>query len=79
MLLFSIYERDYMITDEQLMQGLQTCDKCGSIHPSSDLFWNVDWDEHTEKQLAIIDCMDEQGLDAICSHCYDVVFNEAMA
>ena len=68
-----------MITDKQLMQGLQTCDKCGSLHPSSDLFWNVGWDEHTEKQLVLIDCMDEQGLDAICSNCYDTIFKEAMA
>jgi hypothetical protein len=67
-----------MITDQQLMQGLQDCDKCGSVHPNGELFYNIEWEEHTEKQLVIIDCMSDQGLDAICSHCYESIFNEAM-
>ena len=58
------------ITENQIMQGLQQCDKCGAIHPSVELFWNIDWDEHTERQMVVIDCMHEQGLDAICIDCF---------
>jgi hypothetical protein len=64
------------ITDEELMQGLQQCDKCGTIHPSVDLFWNINCDEHTERELVVIDCMDEQGFDAVCRSCFDKIIEE---
>jgi ribosomal protein S14 len=61
-----------VITDEEIEQGLQQCDKCGAIHSSIDLFWNIDWDEHTERELVVIDCMDDQGFDAVCRGCFAV-------
>jgi hypothetical protein len=64
------------ITDEELSQGLQQCDQCGAIHPNSDLFWNVDWEEHTERELVVIDRMDDDGLDAVCRKCFDQIIEE---
>jgi hypothetical protein len=65
-----------VITDEELRQGLQQCDKCGAIHPSVDLFWNVDWDEHTERELVVVDRMDDDGFDAVCRKCFDKIIEE---
>ncbi len=62
------------ITDEQLMQGLNQCDCCSRIDKSEDLFWNIYWEEHTDMQQRVINRMNEQGFDAICTHCfYDLV------
>jgi hypothetical protein len=65
-----------IITDEEISQGLQQCDKCGSIHPNHELFWNVDWDEHTERELVVIDRMDDAGFDAVCRKCFDQIIEE---
>lgn len=58
------------ITEEQMGQGLNQCDRCGAIHQSIDLFWNIEWDEHTARQDLVLECMDEVGYDAICEVCF---------
>lgn len=63
-----------MTTDHEL-----TCDKCGAVHHSFELFWNIDWEEHTERELVAIDCMDEQGLEAVCRSCFDKLIEGALA
>jgi hypothetical protein len=65
-----------IITDEEITQGLQQCDRCGAIHKNEELFWNVDWDEHTERELVVIDHMDEQGFDGVCRSCFDKIIEE---
>lgn len=58
------------ITDDQLMQGLNQCDRCGTIEPSIELFWNIEWEEHTPRQLKVLESMQEAGLEAVCHHCF---------
>jgi hypothetical protein len=58
------------ITDDQLAEGLNQCDKCGAIEPSIDLFWAIEWDEHTPRQERALEHMHEARFDAICQHCF---------
>lgn len=52
------------------MPDMNTCDCCGKEEPSMDLFWNVGWNEHTERQLSVLDRMNEKGFEAVCSDCF---------
>lgn len=53
---------------------MNTCDCCGTPMPSIDLFWNVHWEEHTERQLKVIHVMNEKQYEAVCINCfYDIV------
>ena len=63
------------ITDEQLMQDLQQCDRCGAIHPNNEFFWNIDWDEHTPRQAKVFEYM-QSGLDAVCEVCFYEIAKE---
>ena len=58
------------LTDEQLMQGLNQCDKCGEIDKSEELFWNMDWEEHTPRQLKVLDKMSKNDFQAVCTCCF---------
>lgn len=63
------------ITDEQLNEGLNQCDRCGAIHESIDLFWAIDWDEHTPRQAKVFAYM-QSGLDAVCEACFYEIAKE---
>ena len=52
------------------MSDMNTCDCCGKEEPSVDLFWNVAWNEHTERQLSVLDQMSQKGFEAVCSDCF---------
>jgi hypothetical protein len=66
-----------LLTDDQLMQGLNQCDKCGQIGKSEDLFWNFDWAEHSAKQLKVLTKMREYDYQAVCTHCFYTLIREA--
>ena len=51
-------------------QGLNVCDCCGAIERSIDLFWSIDWDEHTPKQEKVLAYMRKNGFEAICEVCF---------
>ena len=54
---------------------MNTCDCCGKDEPSIDLFWNVHWDEHTERQLKVIHVMNDKSFEAVCSACFYTLLN----
>jgi len=58
------------LTDEQLMQGLNQCDECGLIEKSEYLFWNMEWDEHTQNQFKALQKMQKLGYQAVCGDCF---------
>lgn len=64
------------ITEEQLNEGLNQCDRCGAIHPSIDLFWAIDWEEHTPRQAKVFNYMQHEGQDALCEVCFYEVAKE---
>lgn len=52
------------------MSDINTCDCCGKPQPSIDLFWNVAWNEHTARQLKVLDAMNQAGYEAVCGYCF---------
>lgn len=52
------------------MSDLNSCDCCSKIQPSIELFWNVAFNEHTERQLKVIDEMQLKGFEAVCFDCF---------
>lgn len=58
------------------MSDLNTCDCCGKEEPSIDLFWNVGFNEHTERQLKVIQEMNMADFEAVCFDCFYKLLNE---
>jgi hypothetical protein len=58
------------------MSDINTCDCCGKPQPSIDLFWDTHWDEHTARQLKVIDAMNRNGFDAVCGYCFYELLKE---
>lgn len=52
------------------MSELNSCDCCEKLEPSIELFWNVAFNEHTPRQLKVIDEMNLKGFEAICFDCF---------
>lgn len=55
---------------------MNTCDCCGKEELSIDLFWNVAWDEHTKRQLKVIDEMNQSNYEAVCGICFEKLVNK---
>lgn len=53
-----------------------SCDCCGKEELSIDLFWNVSWDEHTQRQLKVIDEMNKANYEAVCEVCFNKLVNK---
>lgn len=52
------------------MCDTNNCDSCGKVDHSIDLFWNIPFNEHTKRQLKVIDLMNSKGFDAVCLDCF---------
>ena len=52
------------------MADMNTCDCCGKEEPSIDLFWNMPFEDDTEKQLRVIEKMKINNFEAICFECF---------
>jgi hypothetical protein len=59
------------------MSDLNNCDCCNAQQPSIDLFWNIPWNEHTARQLAVLDAMNQAGYEAVCQDCFNTLVKAA--
>lgn len=60
------------------MADMNTCDCCGKEEPSIDLFWNVHWEEHTPRQVSVLEKMQAKGYEAVCSDCFYELLGESL-
>lgn len=64
------------LTDEELLKGITLCDCCETKAPSVDMFWDIDWEEHTDGQKKVINLMQRNGYDCVCQDCFEELKGE---